>query len=91
MGATTQQKKSAPKLVSVPAVNHAQLIQPYQDLSNGDILESMLILIITLLLFLALMVSSGFVLQKWQADLFGFSFCGIYFVHNTVSVRNQLT
>jgi Ca2+/Na+ antiporter len=44
--------------------------EPYQDLANEGIEESMLILAGTLLLFVALMFSSDFVLQKWHADLF---------------------
>jgi Ca2+/Na+ antiporter len=44
--------------------------EPYQDLANEGILESMLILAVTLVMFVVLMVSSGFVLQKWHADMF---------------------
>lgn len=44
--------------------------QPYQDLSNEGIVESMVILASTLILFVVLMVFSDFVLQKWHADIF---------------------
>lgn len=45
-------------------------LEPYQDLANEGILQSMVILAGTLILFLVLMITSGFVLQKWHADLF---------------------
>ena len=45
-------------------------LEPYQDLANEGILQSMVILAGTLILFLILMITSGFVLQKWHADLF---------------------
>ena len=45
-------------------------LEPYQDLPNECIMESILILAGTLILFVALMVLSDCVLQKWHADLF---------------------
>jgi Ca2+/Na+ antiporter len=51
--------------------------EPYQDLANEGILESMLILAGTLILFIILMVSCDFVLRKWHADLF----CAMYVVY----------
>ena len=82
-------KKSCSSAASVPAANHAQLIQPYQDPSNKEIVESnMLILIITLLLYLAIMVSYGFILQKRHADLFLFLYVVCILC---TTVRNQFT
>ena len=51
-------------------------LEPYQDLPNERIVESILILAGTLMLFVALMVSSDCVLQKWHADLFVLMYVG---------------
>lgn len=44
--------------------------EPYHDLENDGIEESMLILAGTLILFVALLISTDFTLLKWHADLF---------------------
>jgi Ca2+/Na+ antiporter len=44
--------------------------EPYHDLENDGIEESMLILAGTLILFVSLLISTDFTLLKWHADLF---------------------
>eukprot|EP00804_Cyclotella_cryptica_P014974 CCRYP_000587-RA/>CCRYP_000587-RA protein AED:0.06 eAED:0.06 QI:295/0.5/0.66/1/1/1/3/2692/665 len=44
--------------------------EPYHDLMNEGIEESMIILAGTLILFVALLISTSFTLLKWHADLF---------------------
>lgn len=44
--------------------------EPYHDLENEGIVESIMILAVVLLIFVALMISTNFVLLKWHADLF---------------------
>ena len=44
--------------------------EPYHDLANEGIAESMIILAGTLILFVVLMMTTNFTLLKWHADLF---------------------
>jgi Ca2+/Na+ antiporter len=44
--------------------------EPYYDLENEGIEESILILAGTLILFVSLLISTDFTLLKWHADLF---------------------
>ena len=50
---------------------------PYHELENKGILDSIIVLAGTLLIFVVLMISSNFVLVKWHANLF---IC-LYFVY----------
>ncbi|KAL7530232.1 hypothetical protein ACHAXR_003376 [Thalassiosira sp. AJA248-18] len=53
--------------------------EPYHDLENEGVLESILIMAGVLLIFVVLMISSNFVLVKWHANLF----IGLYCVYIT--------
>lgn len=55
--------------------------EPYHDLENDGILESILVLVLVLLIFVVLMISSNFVLVKWHADLFIGLYC-VYIIYS---------
>ena len=44
--------------------------EPYHELKNEGILESIIVLTGALLMFVVLMISTNFILVKWHADLF---------------------
>jgi len=50
---------------------------PYHDLENDGIIESILVLAGALLIFVVLMLSTNFVLVKWHANLF----IGLYIIY----------
>ena len=50
---------------------------PYHDLENEGILDSILVLAGVLLIFVVLVISTNFVLVRWHANLF----IGLYFVY----------
>lgn len=56
--------------------------QPYHDLESAGIVESILVMFGVLAVFVLLMVSNGFVLVKWHADLF----IGLYVVYIAYSI-----
>ncbi|CAJ1945270.1 unnamed protein product [Cylindrotheca closterium] len=50
--------------------------EPYNDLRNDDIIESIVILAIVLLVFVVLMAMSDYVLYRWHGHLFAVMYAG---------------
>ena len=50
--------------------------EPYSDLRNDDIIESIVILAIILLVFVVLMIMSDYVLYRWHGHLFAVMYAG---------------
>jgi Ca2+/Na+ antiporter len=59
--------------------------EPYHGLPAEGILESIIILAVVLLLFVVLMIQSGFVLYKWHGSLF----IGLYVAYIVLAIAQQ--
>lgn len=56
--------------------------EPYHGLRNEGILQSIIILAVVLLIFVLLMLQTGFVIHKWHGNLF----IGLYIAYLALAI-----